>query len=430
MAGKFDIFTPGRKGINITKSSLHVDREELIRAQNAELVFDGGELAIGSRAGMSRINSSAIGSGATLVSIFDSPVKANSEFTEYLYASMAQAATNNWRRTTDGATWAGVNSPSKAAGEGGPHFGSNTPQAVTLNHKLYFLVCNAPDTNIWHLYEWDGTTERVIAAVPKNQAIAQNTLLVCNMVTDGFSLYLACMDDNVTEPDLPGRVLRINPRVGIWEQMGVSFSIVSTNGCPGPLAIHDGHLYVGTAIGAGSGNTANILRNSISTPDTTFASEHTTGASIMPTCMLAYRGRLYTGTSSLVAGTAAIIIERTENGVYSTVRTAPVTSVFNTWTSMCVFNGVLYVGWTEGTGALAARVDSFDGTTWAVDVNLTAGEVVRQMCVFNSELYVVLGEVTGVSTASHVVKRTSGGVWSVVDNVADGYRGQLAILRA
>ena len=97
---------------------------------------------------------------------------------------------------------------------------------------------------------------------------------------------------------------------------------------------------------------------------------------------------------------------------------------------MCVFNGVLYVGWTEGTGAVTARIDTYDGSAWAVDVNLTAGEVVRQMCVFNSELYVVLGEVTGVSTASHVVKRTSGGVWSIVDNVADGYRGQLAILRA
>ena len=98
-----------------------------------------------------------------------------------------------------------------------------------------------------------------------------------------------------------------------------------------------------------------------------------------------------------------------------------------------MFNGELYAGWTDA-GTTAARIEKYDGTSWVNDQSLNATEVVCQAVTFppgTGSLYVVLGKTSAAgNTASRILKRTTGGTWSEVDNESDHYRGPLAILRA
>ena len=435
---KVNVFPIGAGGVNTNASPLQVSKDELTKAQNAEYIIQGGEGALDQRPGMSRVNASAMGSGTAMVMAFDVPIKAQSEYTSYLYAGMASGATNNWRRSTDGTTWANDNTPGKPFSTfTSVGYFKDWPKAVTVNYKLYFFDTSTPAV----LYEYDGTTARAVCTLPANRVTATNAVGVMDMITDGTYIYVAVIDAVATEPDLPGRVLAIHPLTGSVEQIGAGFgSGLTTNGAPSALCIHNGLLFVGTYTGTTNGNQARIYKRPaqgvLSQTGNLggWVTDSTLTASQGDVCSMAsYKGRLYAGVTSQVAGTAGLVLQRTEESVWSTSRTGPATTAQSGYMSLWTFNSELYAGWAD-PGTTAGSIDKYDGSSWTADLAIGSTEVVCQAVVFptsSGSLYVVLGKTSHAgNTASRILKRTTGGTWSTADNESDHYRGPLAILRA
>jgi hypothetical protein len=144
-----------------------------------------------------------------------------------------------------------------------------------------------------------------------------------------------------------------------------------------------------------------------------------------------FQGTLYVGSCwTGAAGTAAIIVSRKALATWATARTGPGTATLNAWTSLAVYNGLMFAGWTSGDGSSAAVIQStVDGVTWITDVTLASTDVVLQMVTFNDELYAVCGKTTAAyNTTTSIIKRTTGGVWSVVDDPADNFAGCLGVV--
>lgn len=256
-----------------------------------------------------------------------------------------------------------------------------------------------------------------------------NAIAVLDMITDGTYLYMGILDLTTGDPDLPGRILQFNPVSSLWVQIGPAFSTASGHGTAGALAFHTGALNYGTYIGVTSGNTAYEASTGVPLVGGGIAL-HTNSASQAVCSMAMFQGNLFVGTSSLVAATAAIVLKRAAINVWSSVRTGPATAQFNAYTSLFVFNGILFAGWTSGDGATAARIESTaDGINWVSEVTLDVAEVVCQMINFKGTLYAVLGK-TGASynTKSRIIVRAPGGTWSTADDPADDYAGCIGVL--
>lgn len=272
----------------------------------------------------------------------------------------------------------------------------------------------------------DGTIAPVAAiGVTSGDAIG-----VLDLITDGVSLYVAVLDAVGADPSPTGRILQLAPATGAWTQIGSTFVTSSGNGTASAFAMYDGALVYGTATGITSGNTSYLAGTGTPLPAGGFPEVHTTAASQMTCSLAVFQGILYAGYASLVAGTAAIVAKRTPVATWATSLTAVATAQFNGYTSLGVFNGSLFAGWTSGGGATAANIKStLDGTTWTAEITLGVGEVPCQMVTFGGNLYVVCGRTgVGYNTTTRILKRTTAGTWSAVDDPADDFAGCLGVV--
>lgn len=256
-----------------------------------------------------------------------------------------------------------------------------------------------------------------------------NALAVLDMITDGSSIYVATLDLVGTDPNPVGRILQFFPTSALWTQIGAAFPLAAGNGCPGSLALFDGAISFGDYIGITAGNTGYITATGNPLPAGGVVEIHTTAASFAPTCVMAFNGEFFVGTTCLTT-TAAIVLKRTAAAVWSTSLTAAAAASKNAYTTLGVFNGRLFAGWTSGGGATAANIYSTpDGVNWTLEKTLATTDVPCQMVAFGANFYVALGR-TGVSynTTSSILQRTMGGVWTTVDDPSDDYAGCLALL--
>lgn len=274
----------------------------------------------------------------------------------------------------------------------------------------------------------DGTTPPATAA----GVAPANALAVLDMITDGTSIYFVTLDSSTSvDPASVGRILAFNTASTTWTQLGAAFPIASGNGTASALAFYDGALIYGTYIGTASGNTsyqATVLPAS-PLPAGGIPETHTTAASFATCAMAVLNGDIYVGYASLVAATAATIAKRTAPATWSIARTGPGTARYNAYTSLYVFQGTLFAGWTSGDGSSAAKIESTtDGVAWVTEITLATTEVVCQMLEFAGKLYVVLG-LTGISynTTSRILVRSTTG-WSVADDPSADFAGCLGIV--
>ena len=272
------------------------------------------------------------------------------------------------------------------------------------------------------------------AAVPPAVAAgatATNAVALLDMITDGTIIYCAVLDKTTTDPDLPGRILTFNPLTSVWSQIGATFKTADGRGTAGTLVFHSGSLNYGTYIGVTTGQIAYMKTTAFPLPGGGIPL-HANAISLPATSMIQFQGNLFAGTVSLVAGTASAVIKRVAVDTWSTSRTGPATALANAYTSLGVFNGYLFAGWTSGDGAVAARIESTpDGITWTNEITLDVAEVVCQMVTFVGNLYVVLGRCgagTGYNTKSRILKRTTGGVWTTVDDPSDDFAGNIGVV--
>lgn len=257
-----------------------------------------------------------------------------------------------------------------------------------------------------------------------------DALGVLDTITDGTYIYFAILDYAPGSPTFYGRILSLDPRSAQWSQVIGNFPLSKGNGSPGALVFHTGALSYGTYIGTTSGVTSYMSSTGYPLPAGGVQETATTAASRVPCCFAVFQGALYTGYVSLVAGTAAIVGKRAASATYSTSLTASATAAFNAYTTLGVFNGKLYAGWTSGGGATAAIIKSTpDGVTWTTEITLDAAEVPCQMVTFQGSLYVALGRTgVGYNTKSRILKCTTGGTWSSVDDPSDDYAGCIGVI--
>lgn len=145
----------GARGVNTSSDPLHIDLDELTKAQNAEHGFAGAQDALMKRPGMTVISDTPV-SGA-IRSAFDIPFEFRSEKTPYLYAAFASGSTYKWAKSPDGVTWTGANTPALPRAQ---YASAATQKAVTLNGLMYFI-----DTD-WRVHEWDGAIDRIVGTFP------------------------------------------------------------------------------------------------------------------------------------------------------------------------------------------------------------------------------------------------------------------------
>lgn len=268
-----------------------------------------------------------------------------------------------------------------------------------------------------------------VAPVGPTGITAGPALGVADVVTDGSSLYAAVIDQNNADPVVYGRILQFNPVSQTWTQIGASFPTASGNGAAGTLAFYDGALNYGTYIGVAAANTSYLTSTAMPLPAGGIVEVHTTAVSQMPTAMAVFNGVLY-AAYVMFSAVAAIIVKRVAGATWSTARTGPASAMYNAYTSMGVFNGKLFAGWTSGDGATASRIESTpDGATWTNELTLATTDVVCQMVTFNGCLFVVLGKtLAGYNTTTKILRRTAAGVWSTVDDPSDDLAGCLGVV--
>lgn len=259
---------------------------------------------------------------------------------------------------------------------------------------------------------------------------AGNALSVIDMITDGANIYLAVLDAIGTDPNPVGRILQFNPVASNWTQIGAAFPTGNGNGTAGALALYDGALSFGTYIGTTSGNTSYLTGLSTPLPAGGVPEVHTFAASLQVNSLLGFNGDLFAATSSLVAGTAAVVVKRKAIATYTNSLSFATTGVNAASTSLYVFNGRLYSGWTNADGTTAGTIQSTpDGINWTTEFTLDAHEMVSQMVTFVSDLYVVCGRSTAsFNTKSRILKRTMAGTWSAVDDPSDDFAGNIAVV--
>lgn len=268
-----------------------------------------------------------------------------------------------------------------------------------------------------------------VAPSSASGSTAGNALGVLDMISDGSSIYFAVLDLVGTDPNPVGRILQFFPISALWSQIGLAFPIAAGSGTPAALALFDGAITYGNYIGTTSGNASYVASTGNPLPAGGIPEIHATAASFAPTCMAGFNGELFVGTTCLTT-TAAIVLKRTAAAVWSTSLTAGASASRNGYTSLYVFNGRLYAGWTSGGGATTAKIHSTpDGITWTLEKTLAATDVPCQMVTFGGSLYVVCGK-TGVSynTTTSLYQRTTSGTWTQVDDPSDDYAGCLAVV--
>lgn len=279
---------------------------------------------------------------------------------------------------------------------------------------------------------WDAGLAGDAATPPSSAsgATAGAAIGVLDMITDGSSIYLAILDQNNSDPTVYGRILQFSPTDESWLQIGATFPTASGNGGPSALVFYDGALSYGTYIGTTNGNTSYLTGTGNPLPAGGISEVHSTSASLATVCLATFNGVLYAGLVSHVAATAALVVKRVAGGTWSTSLTAGATAVQNAFTLLYVYNGLLFAGWTSGGGATAAIIKSTpDGITWTTEYTAAATDVPCQAVTFNGALYVVLGKTgVGYNTTSSIIKRTSTGTWSVVDDPSDALAGAIGIV--
>lgn len=400
MAGKLNMYALGQGGVNVFKSPIQLTDDECVSAQNA-IFAPAAEGGLQKRGGLTRLNSSALNSGANVLAMSNvglpNPFNTTTLVRKYLYAG---DETEDWYRSSDGTTWAAVASPQfpgRFSQSGLPILGL-PPVQPTIGRMLYVNGL----LSLADLWVWDNASDQLMLVVP---AAPPSAVAAYSAGASGYhngSYYFASNDSPY------GRVYKLDPITGqltmIIGAIGSSYTA---------FCIHSfvGQLFIGASDNNGGGSVTSFVYRCNPDSDTawTVDSAALTG---VPVSMVNFLGNLYIGTGSRQAADSMNVYKRTPSGVYSTVLTDA-----NPWNVTCggqlaVFGGKIF--------AYQAGViySSSDGAAWASDLDVFttyASFVGRpgRPVEFGGALYWPFEDTTDTNSG-RVLKRTSGGTWSSV----------------
>jgi len=401
-SGKFNLYDIGQAGVNVVVNPLQLQKDAAVLLQNVVFPTASGEGGIGKRGGLTRLNASALNSGASVLAIgsvpLPNPFNAATLPRKYMYVA---DETEVWYRSSDGAVWTPVDTP------GTPGFFSNPGKPVlgippvqpVVGLMLYVSGDGAHD-DIW---VWDNTSARLVLVCPS----VDTTVPIEEAFCAGASGFHNGAYYFGTIAYTYGRLFRLDMVTGqltmIIGAMGADYTAYS-------IFSFVGQLFVGVSDDNSGGATSYVYRcNPDSDTAWTVDSAALTG---VPVSMVNFLGNLYIGTGSKVAAQSMNIYKRTPSGVYSTVFTDA-----TPWNVTC--GGQLAVFADKIFAYMAGTIySSPDGAVWTseLDVFTTytsfAGRCGRPV-EFDGALYWPFEDTADTGTG-RVLKRTSAGVWSSV----------------
>ncbi len=171
MADRIRLFQIGQRGVDVVNKPQDLDESELVKGQNCEIVTHGGAGALDQRAGMTRMNASALNGGSSILLAHDVPSAFQADFTATLYAPFVTAGTNKWHKSTDGSTWTAVDVPNTyihnpPSGSAVGYFKA-CPKIVTIGRTIYFFgAVTTYGSDPIPLWSFDGTTAQIVSYVP------------------------------------------------------------------------------------------------------------------------------------------------------------------------------------------------------------------------------------------------------------------------
>lgn len=410
MAGKLNFYAIGQGGVNVVKSPIRLTNDECRSAQNA-IFAPAAEGGLEKRGGLTRLNSSALNSGANVLAIANvglpNPYNTTSLVRKYLYAALTTFIdATTWVRSTDGTTWATASTPSFCSFQPNATVWPPSPFPAMPPSLVpgYFLY--TPQDNQNAIYQWDNTTDDVVLTLP--DVSGSGSIPISSACVHQGSLYVCTMHATAA------RVFRINGLTGEVTLIGGKFPDGILDRLPWGIWSYNGLLFAGGVIESFPDASVTAQRVWRINPDTetTWTADSAT-LNGYPVSMASFLGNLYIGTASEAAATSMNVYKRTPSGVYSTVLTDASPWNVTYGTQLFVFNNTLfaYVG-----GNIHK---STDGSAWSVelDVYTTYSSFTGQPgvpVIFDGALYWAFSETSSGGANGRILKRTAAGAWSSV----------------
>jgi hypothetical protein len=429
----------GSGGVNVVKSPLHLDDNELTKAQNAVPDNTSGLGSIRKRDGLVALNAVALSGAVT--GIVGLPLPDFGAVTRTMYAALGNATANTWKKSTDGTTWTDATSPvraqrrTKLSDPSAIFFVNN--RMVAIDHRLLFPNDNyiqyptassdAPPYNMF-----DGTNDTTIAQIPFNPGSGAtpgttDSYYVTDSCLHKGELYIGVFDPVGGSPNRNGRVFKLDYLNGTLTQIGNAFGDGAdevVGGMPWALCSYQGLLYVGVygITGAGVGR---VYKINTSVSPGTWTEDNPTGSPLNGyiTSMRQWQGDLYIACMEDDGATASVIFKRTAAGVYSVVKTGTGIDGGNYWAVLGEFGDT-----PANTNLYACNINT-SGTpdtneiwrcdvsgTWTLDKDVFAAYAqnlhVGQMVVFGGAMYIVYPTSSDSGVDGFILKRTAAGTYT------------------
>jgi hypothetical protein len=438
------------KGVNTTKSPIHLEDGELTKAQNWQTDPTLADGAIRRRDAMTKLNSSVLaGSVKGLIAL---PFPDNFTVARTFYAPIDDTSTDTWRKSTTGAaaSWSTITTATLRKAQTAAHdpgAGSTFSGLfrglstwASINHKIYFPGDDynseaevGTDTSPT-LYSFDGTTVLKLFTVPPDPNVTPSLAkgISCVVPYSQTELLIGTFGENPSTAKTHSSLLLYDTVTGALEQLGPATDLIHQV-LYAPF-VYQGRIWIGPTYLNVTGQTISIkwLRpgDSAWTTDANFKAIDIGG-----TNMVEFLGNLYMGTHSSIAAVADIRKRTTSTAAWTTVKSTdgtgsnqyigPLIKTADALTMLAYYNT------GNGTGPAQRILSSTDGTTWATDLDIVAdlgaGYVVSGIPVLDSDgsIYWSLRK---SDNTGFIKKRTSAGVWSTVDTIAN-LRGPIQLLK-
>ena len=437
MPGKISSYRTGMGGVNLTKGSFHAGDDELVSAQNAEIVEDediGGDGVLTKRGGLAVLNTSAMSADVLGIHLF--PVLTT--YTRTLYAAKGTEDTTTWMTTTNGTTWTDSTTFLRAADNDKFTDENNSRDArrIATYKQLIIYPGNSytQDTDNPDLNFHDGTAGDLVSRInigPSGNA--SPPFAITDILAANGKIYFAVHDPGGTGANIAGRVMQYDPITGKITQVLNAFGPGTgevTGGAPSCMAWHQSQLFVGLNGSATTDAIGKVVR-AYPDVDTSWTTDVSNLRSHISS-LAEFEGNLYAGTQSSVSAGATITRRLASTAAWVTqVTSASGAGGSGHYASLFVYGGAAYaVEYFNGTPDVISILRSTDGTTWNVDRDVdandgSADELPGQMVEYNNDLYVGFRSLTITGITGFVMRRSSG-TWTKV--VTDNLNGQLAVL--
>lgn len=282
------------------------------------------------------------------------------------------------------------------------------PAAGFANHMLYAVGGYVVSTDSPTLRIYDGLFDRPIATIPNTSANAIPKAVMTTLTANGV-VYVATFDSGTSSADWVGRVFSLNVESGQMTPLG---NPLTTGHMPYALCWHAGRLWCGThrQSSAASGKIF-YIRPGI---DTDWTADYDLSTSAVANCssLCSFQGKLYVGTTG-AAGTFAKVLVRDTAGAYTTSLTLSggAAAANNGVPALAEFSSKLYATYYNADTPVIASIRKFDGSSWSVAYT-GSGSTLVPFVGLPTDLANLLAIGGAVGTAAVVLKTADGTTWT------------------